>query len=208
FCRTLKRKQGIQLVADMCLAQTTNEIARVGVFFHINLKCIKAEGSSIGLIMFEQIMSSATFKQIAVFLDYDGPLSPIVDDPEKAFMSAEVYDFVQLAEIYYAGSHGMDIMAPARSFNGSKNCYTRTRDNEVLEIRPLIKWHKGDALEFLLESLDLSNSSDVIPLYIGDDRTDEDPVKVLKARGRGFSILVSSVPTETNASYSLRDPSE
>lgn len=29
-------------------------------------------------------------KQIVVFLDYDGTLSPIVEDPEKAFMSDEV----------------------------------------------------------------------------------------------------------------------
>ncbi|GLJ36938.1 hypothetical protein SUGI_0746980 [Cryptomeria japonica] len=263
------------------------------------------------LKIFEQMMSASKNKQIAVFLDYDGTLSPIVDDPERAFMSVEmrstvkelakycptaiisgrsrdkVFDFVQLAELYYAGSHGMDIMLPARAFNGTKNGYTRNRDQKgnevvlfqpareflpmidevykllqekvkiitgatvennrfcvsvhfrcvqekdwsalteivrnllqtyprlhltqgkrVLEIRPLIKWHKGNALEFLLESLGLASSSDVIPLYIGDDCTDEDAFNVLKARGRGFSILVSSVPKKTNASYSLRNPSE
>jgi trehalose 6-phosphate phosphatase len=31
-----------------------------------------------------------TGKCIAVFLDYDGTLSPIVDDPERAFLSDEV----------------------------------------------------------------------------------------------------------------------
>ena len=29
-------------------------------------------------------------KKIVVFLDYDGTLSPIVDDPDRAFMSPEV----------------------------------------------------------------------------------------------------------------------
>ncbi|WOL12487.1 putative trehalose-phosphate phosphatase 6 [Canna indica] len=36
---------------------------------------------------FEQIMSSTVGKQIVMFLDYDGTLSPIVDDPDSAFMT-------------------------------------------------------------------------------------------------------------------------
>ncbi|PIN21272.1 Trehalose-phosphatase [Handroanthus impetiginosus] len=52
------------------------------------------------------------------------------------------------------------------------------------------------------------NCDDVLPIYVGDDRTDEDAFKVLKEGNRGFGIIVSSVPKESNASYSLRDPSE
>jgi trehalose 6-phosphate phosphatase len=39
---------------------------------------------------FEQMMKFAKRKQIVVFLDYDGTLSPIVNDPEKAFMTDQV----------------------------------------------------------------------------------------------------------------------
>ncbi|GFQ04417.1 probable trehalose-phosphate phosphatase e, partial [Phtheirospermum japonicum] len=77
-------------------------------------------------------------KQIVVFLDYDGTLSPIVDDPNRAFMTnemreavrdlakffptaivsgrcrAKVHNFVRLSELYYAGSHGMDIKGPSK----------------------------------------------------------------------------------------------
>lgn len=42
------------------------------------------------LSMFDQITSSSKGKRIVVFLDYDGTLSPIVDDPDRAFMSNEV----------------------------------------------------------------------------------------------------------------------
>lgn len=87
---------------------------------------------------FQKMMSKAEGKKIAVFLDYDGTLSPIVSDPEIAYMTNEmrsvvhevgccfptsiisgrsrdkVYEFVQLDNIYYAGSHGMDIMAPSQ----------------------------------------------------------------------------------------------
>ncbi|KAJ6412783.1 hypothetical protein OIU84_005767 [Salix udensis] len=83
-----------------------------------------------------------------------------------------------------------------------------TQGRKVLEIRPTIKWDKGKALEFLLESLGYANSTDVLPVYIGDDRTDEDAFKVLRSRGQGLGILVSKVPKETNASYSLQEPTE
>ncbi|KAG4917973.1 hypothetical protein JHK82_055426 [Glycine max] len=45
---------------------------------------------------FEQIVYSAKGKQIVVFLDYDGTLSPIVVDPDKAFMTRKGRDILQI----------------------------------------------------------------------------------------------------------------
>ncbi|KAL2921928.1 putative trehalose-phosphate phosphatase 4 [Bienertia sinuspersici] len=264
------------------------------------------------LTSFEEMMCTAKGKKIVVFLDYDGTLSPIVDNPDLAFMpdmmrSAvrevagnfptaiisgrsrnKVHEFVQLNDVYYAGSHGMDIIAPPRRPKSSDSKYSTltvdkkgneviifqpaqeflpetleiyneleeetkviegvtvednrfcisvhfrrareedyplveqkvmsilakhsrfhlNRGRKVFEIRPSIKWNKGNALEYLLETLGFAESSDVLPIYIGDDRTDEDAFKVIQKRGQGFSILVSLKPKETRASYSLRDPSE
>ncbi|KAL8151861.1 hypothetical protein V2J09_021669 [Rumex salicifolius] len=250
---------------------------------------------------FDQIKRAFKGKQIVVLLDYDGTLSPIVDDPDRAVMSTamrravkkvakcfptaivtgrcrdKVFDFVKLAELFYAGSHGMDITGPAkgskymkgtqgvlfqpaseflpmidevhdtlvertRSIPGAKVEHNKfcasvhfrcveedlwgelaeevrsvlknypklclTQGRKVLEIRPTIKWDKGKALEFLLASLGFSSRTDVFPVYIGDDRTDEDAFKVLKEREQGLGILVSKVPKETNASYYLQEPSE
>ncbi|XLT39530.1 hypothetical protein HN873_070822, partial [Arachis hypogaea] len=53
-----------------------------------------------------------------------------------------------------------------------------------------------------------ANYSDVFPVYIGDDRTDEDAFKKLGDRGHGLGILVSKFPEDTNASYSLQEPNE
>ncbi|PHT36000.1 hypothetical protein CQW23_23700 [Capsicum baccatum] len=65
---------------------------------------------------------------IEIFLDYDGTLSPIVDDPDRAFMSNEVYELVGLPELYYAGSHGMDIMLPVENTlaTNDANCIKAT----------------------------------------------------------------------------------
>jgi trehalose 6-phosphate phosphatase len=224
------------------------------------------------LNMFERIIEEARGKQIVMFLDYDGTLSPIVDDPDRAFMTSKmrrtvkkmakcfptsivtgrcidkVYSFVKLAELYYAGSHGMDIKGPTKGFSrynkdkpsvlyqpagdflpmidevykqlvektkstpgakveNNKFCLSvhfrcvdekkwselaskvrsvvknyptlkLSQGRKVFEIRPIIKWNKGKALEFLLESLGFENCNDVFPIYIGDDKTDEDAVKV------------------------------
>lgn len=40
---------------------------------------------------FEAITELARGKKLALFLDYDGTLSPIVDNPANAVMSDEVY---------------------------------------------------------------------------------------------------------------------
>ncbi|GJT49626.1 probable trehalose-phosphate phosphatase J [Tanacetum coccineum] len=53
-----------------------------------------------------------------------------------------------------------------------------SQGRKVLEIQPTIKWDKGKALKFLLESLGYANSTDVFPIYIVDDHTDEDAFKV------------------------------
>ena len=39
---------------------------------------------------FDALAAAAQGKQVAVFLDYDGTLSPIVEDPDRAVMSEEV----------------------------------------------------------------------------------------------------------------------
>lgn len=92
-----------------------------------------------------------------------------------------------------------------------------TQGRKVLEVRPAIKWDKGEALRFLLSALGFSapgdgeddgDDDDAFPIYIGDDRTDEDAFRVLRARGHGAGILVSRFPKDTCASFSLRDPGE
>jgi trehalose 6-phosphate phosphatase len=62
----------------------------------------------------------------------------------------------------------------------------------VHEIQPRIDWNKGKAVLHLLGVLGLEGD-DVVPIYLGDDVTDEDAFAALAQRGgagRGVGILV------------------
>ncbi|PKU70260.1 putative trehalose-phosphate phosphatase F [Dendrobium catenatum] len=74
-----------------------------------------------------------------------------------------------------------------------------THGRKVLEICTIIDWNKGKAVNLLLECLGLNDRDDILPIYIGYDRTDKDVFKVLTELNSGYGILVSSVPKETNA---------
>ena len=71
---------------------------------------------------------------------------------------------------------------------------------KVLEVLPRADWNKGSAVLALL------GDSDRFPIYLGDDRTDEDAFTAIRRRGLG--ILVSEGFRPSAARYRLRDPEE
>jgi alpha,alpha-trehalase len=75
----------------------------------------------------------------------------------------------------------------------------------VLEIRPKIDWDKGKAVLLLLQTLRL-DGDDVVPIYVGDDITDEDAFRALK--GRGIGVLVGNEERKSAADYILHDTDE
>jgi len=81
----------------------------------------------------------------------------------------------------------------------------RINGKKVYELLPDMDWNKGKAVIWLLETLELERGN-VPPIYIGDDRTDEDAFRALEKRGVG--ILVSEQPQATAASYRLKNPEE
>ncbi len=238
----------------------------------------------------EEIARRLDGKRIAVFLDYDGTLTPIVERPELAVMPDEMratvsslagrwpvaiisgrdrgdlQSLVKLPSLTYVGDHGFDIVGPSgrriRHAGGAKSVpavreaerelreelagvegaiverkyctvavhYRLVKEEDlgavreaveavasrhpelremagkkVCELLPRMDWDKGKALEWLLHALNLEGP-DVVPLYLGDDRTDEDAFQAL--RGLGIGIVVGRGLRPTLADYSLEDPGE
>jgi trehalose 6-phosphate phosphatase len=97
----------------------------------------QGSGVPLALESLREIGERIRGKRVAVFLDYDGTLTPIVDRPERAILSdemretirrlanactvaivsgrdrADVQKLVAIDDLFYAGSHGFDIAGPA-----------------------------------------------------------------------------------------------
>ncbi|HSL59359.1 MAG TPA: trehalose-phosphatase [Acidimicrobiales bacterium] len=80
-----------------------------------------------------------------------------------------------------------------------------TTGKMIFELRPDVDWDKGKALRWLLTDLGLDRP-DVVPLYIGDDDTDEDALRELRSGGIG--VVVGTEDRPTLASYRVADPDE
>ncbi|OIN82531.1 trehalose-phosphatase [Mycobacterium malmoense] len=208
----------------------------------------------------------------AVFFDFDGTLSDIVDDPDAARPVAGAVEALQkLAEqcpvavlsgrdladvtqrlglpgIWYAGSHGFELTAPDGTHHqndaaaaaipvleqaaaelrdrlgsipgilvehkrfgvavhyrnaardrvgevtaavheaGQRDELRVTTGRKVVELRPDIDWDKGKTLRWVMDHLHDADPGPLVPIYVGDDITDEDAFDAV--RPDGVPILV------------------
>lgn len=226
----------------------------------------------------------------AVFLDFDGTLTPIVDRPSEAVLGeamravlgqvagsfptavisgrdlADVRERVGIDGLVYAGSHGFDILFPDGSghspeaardalpalaeaaeameerLDGVEGAFVERKrfavavhyrlaaddrrgeieqavdeivarhpelrkrgGKKIFEFVPDIDWDKGEALRLLLQVMELADDPDTVPLYLGDDETDEDAFAVLEERGIGIGIAVGRAPGQTVAPFTVGD---
>jgi trehalose 6-phosphate phosphatase len=79
------------------------------------------------------------------------------------------------------------------------------RGKKVIRLQPAIDWDKGHAVDWLLERLEL-DQPDVLPVYVGDDVTDEDAFRSLA--GRGITLAVRDGDRRTAADFVLADPDD
>jgi trehalose 6-phosphate phosphatase len=255
-----------------------------------------AEELPSALTAWAEIAPALSARPPALFLDYDGTLTPIVSRPElaglpqstRALLSrlaahipvailsgralADVSALVALPDLVYGGSHGFDLAGPplqpgqpplrrevgegipariaavgdelTRDLGGLPGVlvepkrfavavhYRLAREadlprieatvdaalakapdlrksagKKVFELRPAIDWHKGAALRWLLGLLPTPAGDRRLPLFIGDDITDEDAFVAAADEG-GLGILVAESPRPTAARYQLANPRE
>ena len=82
-----------------------------------------------------------------------------------------------------------------------------TPGKKVYEVRPQVSWDKGRAISMLLAKYNKVDDWTTLPIFLGDDLTDEDGFKVVH-KHNGISIFVGEPEPKSVANYFLCSPSE
>jgi len=96
-----------------------------------------------------------------------------------------------------------EMISKAVSASVKRHLVRITDGKKVVEIRPPVYWDKGNAVAWLLKKLAKGpKAGRTLPIYIGDDKTDEDAFKAL--RRKGLTVHVGS-RADTNARFKIKD---
>jgi trehalose 6-phosphate phosphatase len=85
-----------------------------------------------------------------------------------------------------------------------------TTGKKVIEFKPTINWDKGQAINLLMERYGKRNkiAQEVLPIFLGDDTTDEDGFRAIKTYTNGISVYIGNNTRETTAKYFLKSTKE
>jgi trehalose 6-phosphate phosphatase len=80
---------------------------------------------------------------------------------------------------------------------------------KVFDVKPAANWDKGKAIRLLMKKFGKGGrNSGLLPIYMGDDLTDEDGFKVIEKYGAGITVYIGLQPENSSARYFLRAPDE
>jgi trehalose 6-phosphate phosphatase len=84
-----------------------------------------------------------------------------------------------------------------------------TSGKKVYEVRPAVTWDKGKAVKLLMRRYGKGGrKSGLLPIYLGDDLTDENGFRVIENYGSGLSVFVGEEGQQSTARYFLKSPLE
>jgi trehalose 6-phosphate phosphatase len=84
-----------------------------------------------------------------------------------------------------------------------------TTGKKVFEVRPAVNWDKGKAVQLIMKRYSKGGRQrHLLPIYIGDDLTDEDAFKFIQRHGKGISILVGNPDPNSSAQYFVESTTE
>jgi trehalose 6-phosphate phosphatase len=84
-----------------------------------------------------------------------------------------------------------------------------TAGKKVYEVRPAVNWDKGKAIRLLMKRYGKGGrNSRLLPVYLGDDQTDEDAFQTIERYGSGLSVLIGIPSPASAAQYFLNSPAE
>lgn len=105
----------------------------------------------------------------------------------KGIKGALIEDKILTLSLHYRLVKAKDLRKVKTIFKNIVSPYLKkkkirvTQGKKVFEVRPNVAWHKGYAVSWFIKKL--GKGKKILPIYIGDDTTDEDAFKVLKRQG-------------------------
>jgi trehalose 6-phosphate phosphatase len=140
--------------------------------------------------------------------------SPALDDAEERLqqglsgIAGVIVERKKFAiAVHYRRVVKSNVARLKRRFNYFASKYPslkKTNGKKILELLPNVDWDKGRALLWLVDALGLKSKT--VPIFIGDDLTDEHGFRAV--RNVGVGILVDGSKHNTRARYFLRDSNE
>lgn len=118
----------------------------------------------------------------------------------KGFTLSVHYRLVKGTEI----ERMRELFLKAIEYGDARDKLQVSEGKKVLEMIPSVEWNKGKAIEQLLEIYGTPRS---LPIFAGDDVTDEDGFRVLQGVG-GISIFVGEDKASSAADYYLDSPEQ
>ncbi|GAY13514.1 trehalose-phosphatase [Mycobacterium sp. shizuoka-1] len=263
----------------------------IGDLADVTVRAIDRRMSTLpdALLSFGQVAGVVGARTPALFFDFDGTVSEIVGDPaaatlvpgaDKALQAlaalypvavlsgrdlADVRARVGIPGLWYAGSHGFEMVAPDGTHHqnevaaaavpvlaaaageltaelasipgvsvehkrfavavhyrnaaegaaaavtaavhraGARHHLKVTAGRKVVELRPNLDWDKGATLEWI--TAQVAGADPILPIYIGDDLTDEDAFDAVLHDGIGIVVRHDEDgDRSTAARFSLADP--
>lgn len=97
-----------------------------------------------------------------------------------------------------------EVMATVRIL-GQRHQLRVTGGRKVIELRPDVEWGKGRTIDWILERIDGTDL--LLPIYIGDDLTDEDGFDAVRNKGIGIAVRSAETGDRRSAArFALLDP--
>ena len=267
--------------------------AVIGDLAEVTVRDIDRRMSTLpnALASFGQLAGVVAARRPALFFDFDGTLSEIVDQPSAATLVpgaaralhalaalypvavlsgrdlADIRDRVGIPGLWYAGSHGFEMIGPDGTYHSNETAAqaipileraaaeltTRlstiagvsvehkryavavhyrnaapeaaspvtaavydvgrhsglrvTSGRKVVELRPDVDWDKGKTLEWIVDRI--AGRESLLPIFIGDDLTDEDAFDSVLHDGVGIVVRhTEDGDRATAARYCLDDPDQ
>jgi len=84
-----------------------------------------------------------------------------------------------------------------------------TSGRKVVELRPDVDWNKGTTLVWIRDQITQAGGKTVLPIFIGDDLTDEDAFDAVKADGIGILVRhTEDGDRRSAAEFTLESPGQ